>query len=514
MNVFLCDFSSYIMKEIASTLREKGVNILYWTGCKQVFEEASRDRNRFPDTIFHSQFDAVQAKPAPGINDASFDPPSHDLLSRLLECESIVLTMMNRADFKNMTVSKKKHLYYRFVQYWDGVLQAKRPDLIIFSDIPHAIYNFVLYSVAKARGIPTVMFEVTNLYDRLILVRDYQSASPETGEAYRQLGAEDLTTKELEPNIKTYYEQLTDPNTEPTPRYKLQRDQKMKEWLTWLPRPQAVFSNLVNGRIVQTTYYHLRAQFRREARLINIDANDRTNYKNFLQLKKAQQIKRALREEYASLQTMPQEDEKFIYFPLQFQPENTTSPLAGFFVDQILTVKTLAAALPPDWKLYVKEYSVQLDDHDPRAHLYRYPGYYREMAKHPSVRLIPPSVSSFDLIKHSQAVATASGSPGWEGLARGKSVLLFGYPWYMYCDGVYRVRDTQGCRDAIVQIQKNPPLDPRHAIRYLLALQRTSIRGTQTAFSQRYANLPPETSIRNMVEALYQEILRCKQSSP
>jgi len=151
--------------DAAQALREQGHEIVYWVRSSAVF---AVDATLFPQTIFHELNDAVAARPAPALADMDIIPPGSDLLSRLGETESITLTMMNKR-YDWMTVSERKHLYYSYVCYWSSVLERFRPEVIVFSMIPHTLYNFVIYGLAKVWGIPTVMLDMTLVKNRLLM---------------------------------------------------------------------------------------------------------------------------------------------------------------------------------------------------------------------------------------------------------------------------------------------------------------------------------------------------------
>ncbi|MDD4901330.1 MAG: hypothetical protein PHS62_04510 [Patescibacteria group bacterium] len=114
--------------------------------------------------------------------------------------------------------------------------------------------------------------------------------------------------------------------------------------------------------------------------------------------------------------------EKYAFYPLQLEPEVTTLLLAPFFIDQLWLIKQIAASLPLNFKLYVKEH--------PSMFGYRRNSFYKELKKIPNVKLVPSSQESFDLIKNAQIILTITGTAGWEALMLKKPVITFGDIFY------------------------------------------------------------------------------------
>lgn len=506
MRAFILDFSTKQQGEVAKELQKRGIEILYWTGARKHFHEISKDKVNFPNVVFHDQTKALQCVPAEGIDASKFFPPSADLLKDLLECESTVLTMMTRFDFKNMPLIKKKHLYYKHVQYWNGLINKMKPDVIIFTDIPHFVYNYVLYSLAKLNNIPVIMVAAAYRFDELLVLHDYKKAGAHIFEEYERIKNEKHEIGELSKEAQEYYLKSINPAMDSTPVYKKLIDARINRSPRILPKISSVLRNLVTLRIFHTTYYYIKSLRKMKKALSNIDRDDSINYKNVFYLKKFQRIKEGYKKEYENLQVEVDFDKKYLYFPLHFQPECTTSPQAGVYVDQILIVKTLAASLPDDWLIYIKEYAAQWDPNNFRTHLYRYEGYYEEMAAFKNVRLISPEVSTFDLIKSSQAVVTAAGTAGWEALVRTKPVLLFGYPWYMHCDGVFHIDGPRSCREAIQKIIRGSKPDPQKIINYLIALEKSRVKAAQISFTERFYHVSMDDTVSNLVDAISNEI--------
>lgn len=213
-------------------------------------------------------------------------------------------------------------------------------------------------------------------------------------------------------------------------------------------------------------------------------------------------IRRQFKKEYESLHIVhPDLFAPYIYFPLHRQPEATTNPMGGVFDDQILAVDLLAAALPKGWKLYVKEHADQWTL--PLVHTGRYRGYYQTIKRHNDVELVSVEVSGFDLMKNAKAVATIAGSSAMEAVARGKPVLIFGYPMYAECDGVFRVDTFKSCQEAMKKIEAGYAPDTLKVLRFFQALKNVSVGAFIHARHARDSKYSYEESAKNMTEGLY-----------
>ena len=125
-------------------------------------------------------------------------------------------------------------------------------------------------------------------------------------------------------------------------------------------------------------------------------------------------FKQNIKKEYAGVQVRPDLNKKFIYVPLNYQPERTSSPQGDMFVDQILMIEILSAAIPAGWVIYVKEHPTQWLFTGLNFTNSRYQGYYKKIAKIKNVALIPIEVDTYTLISRSQAVASVTGTAVWE----------------------------------------------------------------------------------------------------
>src|SRR3989338_2152553 len=163
-------------------------------------------------------------------------------------------------------------------------------------------------------------------------------------------------------------------------------------------------------------------------------------------------MKRNLLDEHRQYESEADFGKPYVYFPLQYQPELTTSPLGGVFVDQLLAIKILAAALPNGWQVYVKEHPAQLGVHGGNETAGRWLGYYKTIAAIPHVRLVPINTNTFALGDHAKATATMTGTAAWEAIMRGKPAIVFGYPWFQHAPGILRAESVEDCRRAFDKI--------------------------------------------------------------
>ena len=124
-------------------------------------------------------------------------------------------------------------------------------------------------------------------------------------------------------------------------------------------------------------------------------------------------------------------EQKFIYVPLHNQPEMSTSSLGGRYRDQVLMIEALARKLPDGWRIYVKE--------NPRQGSYaRGPMFFHRLNRIPSVTFVPTATNTYALSSKCQFVASIVGTAGWEAIRKGKPAVVFGNAWYKSLEGVFR----------------------------------------------------------------------------
>ncbi len=449
--------------------------IIYWT-CVNAKKEINPAE--FPGTILHDHFDALAGKPAKELEEIKFDPPGEELLKQLAEAESILLTMMNKR-FEAYSVSERKRLYYGYLKYWNGVFKKLKPDAVIFTVAPHTVYDFVVFALAKIYNVNTVMMEPLWVSDRIISMKDYiEGPVDSSGEA--RFNSRDEALNTLSADLREEYES--------------QARVKKNDTTIFVKNIKKQYSGFRNLKIKLRSFWTTLTVLKDFSVFIKI----------FTYLPR--RLRPNQKKEYLSLATLPDFNKNYIYLPLHYQPERNSSPQGGFFVDQILMAETLSAALPKGWFLYIKEHPTQWLFRGPDYFSYRFRGYYQEMAKLKNVKLVPMSAGSHELIKHAKAVATITGTAGWEAVLRRKPVLIFGYPWYMYAPGLFRIWDTISCREAITKIKDGFSFSEEDVIKYLQMLDKSTFRGYIDFDGRKISNLTPEQNSINLTEAILKKL--------
>ena len=164
----------------------------------------------------------------------------------------------------------------------------------------------------------------------------------------------------------------------------------------------------------------------------------------------------------------PVQGEKYVLFPLHYQPEAATSVRAPFFMDQCALVENIARALPVGYRLYVKEHSARIGSRPLRD--------IARLRAIPSVRLIDPYANTSALLANAQCVTAITSTMGWEALLLGIPVVVFGEVFYGHCDGVH-VAGAPRDYPALLRRALSAPAPARAVEEFVAALLRVTFPG-------------------------------------
>lgn len=461
-------------------LKDAGHKVVYWVG-------GGDDRKiEIPGTVVHTHSAARNGLSAPGVDTSKFYPPDEALIKQLHETESLVLTMMNKR-FDWLCVDERKHIYYNLLQYWNGVMNQYCPDIVIFSVVPHAPFSYTIYGLARLLNIKIIMFdsisrvEVPDSDRMLMSLGSWESSSPLL-EALEKNKGKNFSLEDLSEDLQEYYKlHNVNHGGDPTPASIKEDKNQYSGFRLAARKARMVAESIRDFTIFEKTLAYLQKLFRQN-----------------------------IKQEYVSLQSEPDFSRKFVYTALHYQPECSTSPQGGVFVDQILMIEILSASIPDDWVIYVKEHPAQWLIRGLNFFSSRYRGYYERMSKLKNVKLVPVETDNYNLIRNSQAVATVIGTAGFEAILRSKPVIIFGHPWYQYCHAVFRVAGVESCQEALQKIANGFSVDQQKIINYLKAFDEVSFHGFAGISKEMGKKLKKSgrEGMRNIIKAILPELAK------
>jgi len=362
------------------------------------------------------------------------------------------------------------------------VVEEIKPDVVVFLTIPHVIYDYVLYDICRLQGVKTLIFEKTNIVGLIYAYEHLDTGPTEIAEAYRQALAQPLPAKvELSQRMEQVITKAKGDYMDAVPvglvnalkvsspgtsqAGKSFASQKLDKLRRAWSRASIQLSRIVGGNVPLTV-----------GKLPGRPLTDR-NMSRLEYIRTRLNIrlqKKRLLAAYTRLSSRPDLNRPYIYVTLQHQPEQAANPQGGEFQHQYLMVETLAALVPDGWSLYVKEHVASLLSHS-QFERNRTPAYYEALAKIPNVALVSQDMGSFDLIDNARAVATISGSAGWEAVLRSKPALLFGYSWYRNGEGVFQCHTLGQITSALEQIEAGYTVEENKVRLYLSVLETCGI---------------------------------------
>lgn len=297
------------------------------------------------------------------------------------------------------TYQETLHIFNMYFDFFADLLQKNRVELVLFSNLPHFGVDFILYKVAKSLHIKTVMSNQSLIPNRFFYVSDIDDFG--TFEGAEDSGEELNVTVENKYKKDLGYYMSNIPSTKKCCVCSLLNDilhlfvLKKKKPMTLAGAVQKFhICRAFNARVPRHT-------------VTQVDLS-----------------------------------KKFVYFPLQLQPELTTSALGGIFEDQLLAIERISLLIPDDWFIYAKENPKQTqrqrDDY-----------FFQRLSAINKVIYVSSSVNTYDLIENSQFVSTITGTVGWEAISGGKSSLVFGKAWYKNLPGVFEYDDDIKLNDIL-----------------------------------------------------------------
>lgn len=277
------------------------------------------------------------------------------------------------------------HLYY---QYFTHILITRNVDCLIYFTLPHAGADYVLYLAAKALGVDIVLTLQSQLPNRFFCIKDLQdfgdfNSSPPLGQ--------------------------------PT---KLTIPREFKKDLFYMKKVRHKRGLLIS-RFIRDIYWAL------------FTGRQPIKWAGVIQKQVGRAACRRLYKKNAVYEVDMRK--KFVYVPMQLQPELTTAILGNEFSDQLLALEKISAMLPDDWYIYAKENPKQ-------GFQQRNEFFYQRLNRIKNCVYLSDTISTYELMENSQFVASITGTACWESVSGSKPALIFGNVWFKNLPGITTYR--------------------------------------------------------------------------
>lgn len=452
---------------------EHGYEPVYWIGFDYDHSEEIVPKT-FPNCVYQSYPDAWKGIFSKEIQEKAADSYLDvDMLNEFAPFELQAMTMMNRMDYDRYSfnfMERERH-YLNLLKSWMAVLDFYKVDLVVSAVNPHRVYDYVLYLLCKKRGIRFICLQYSLCIGRVYVTDNIYSIGDTFDDDYQAFLREgELSASRLPDDIRQAFEKVQKNYNEAKPYYMNQHVVSNKRYNNvfsfvkkYLPRYS--LSKLMKRRMSVPVTMRKNQKYSLEE-----SKNSLTEF--FSYRRKKISYNKMMNKYYSSLCTMPAEDERYILLPLHYQPEATTSPAGDIFVNQRLCIETILKNTPDNYYVYVKEHPQQFQNHM-LGQTSRIKEFYSDILKSKRVRLMPLEVNSFELMKKAVAVATVTGTVGWEAVMHRLPVLVFGMIWFEKMPGVLRITDSNSAKK-ITQFLENYQFDEKKVLAYLMALAKNS----------------------------------------
>lgn len=150
--------------------------------------------------------------------------------------------------------------------------------------------------------------------------------------------------------------------------------------------------------------------------------------------------------------------EKYIYFPLWFQPSSTTYPFAGRMVDYEISINMLLASLPFNYKILIKESPdiFNISKHSWfKGNFARNKSFYGEISKNKRIKFVDFSRKDSELVDSSVSVASLCDKFNLIALIRSKPCITFVDTITTKKENCFYCKNSKDIKNAIKSIESD-----------------------------------------------------------
>ncbi len=336
----------------------------------------------------------------------------------------------------------RKDLFDRHCRFWNYILEHHQIDAVVHENLGQEGYDFVALQLARAKGIPTLVFNITGQFPRVLFIQEDEVGLGKLDLGYK---LKNRIGNEIE-NEDPRFIRRSLSSIKGSPDAGLRSESKVGSYKTSVVTSWLFDRNISKNKLnLGTSFRILGTKFTRFFKSPQRSIRTFSRTRNLMR-----HTREAQREERRHV-VQPNLEGNYVYFPLHFQPETSSSIKAKSFYRMREAVAFLADALPHNWTLIVKEHPHQF-----RRLLKREPGFFSQIAAIRGVQLIHHATNNEDIVRRARAVACVSHSSITANAAlNGTPVISLGESHFREAPGYYSIEDSSSLRRVLELVQRS-----------------------------------------------------------
>ncbi len=365
---------------------------------------------------------------------------------------------------KNFSYDNSLKMVSHLYQFFKFVFQKEKPDVVI-GESPTDLFHEVAFYFCKINNIPYVGLGGSRFNDRIELF-DLKFTYSKNEESFKEIKDEDISEKEKE-FAKNFIEQFISHKYIPSyvglGKFRLSQFGIIKHYLEKIKTDSSW-----SWQYLKKRKYFKDIDYESEARM-------RRSFSAPLRMEKRQFRILFQKKIFSKINN----NDIFFLYPLQYQPEASTSVGATYYSDQLSTISNIAFSLPLPYKLYVKEHLASIG--------LRKNNFYKKLQQIPNIVLIPYSENVEKLVRKSSGVITLNSTIGMEAVLSGKATYALGKSSYSYHPLCRKVKNFEELKKKIEDdLVDKPRIDDLENInyRFIVSWFRNTIKGSIVSASQ------------------------------
>ncbi len=368
-----------------------------------------------------------------------------EIIKKLKPFENNCLSMIREAYPGAVSFNDRRNYYYGLLNYWNTIINEKKPDIYISYTCPHNETTYTLYLMCKyIFSIPVVFMEDYSFLDKYYTFNNNVENQSSIFKNYEKKEIKDISSI-----VKNYFNNFKSKPSSPS---------YLKDFFSFLDDKEKIVNKSINFlreivRVVLSFFksnkFMLNNSFYKMYREQNIMSLTRVDYFYY---EKVFQIKNFLNKNfYEKISEKKIPDKNFVFFAPSQQPEYYGNLRTGIFEDHILVLELLKSNLPDNWAIVYKEHPFQFAEK--YSSISKDKIFYKKIKKMKNVHILSQSINTYDVISKSSAIACTGSTVGVDAMMMGKPCIVFGNCWFNSCKSSINVKTNRDLEEAFKKIR-------------------------------------------------------------